>query len=261
MNTSAELQLAIQAARAAGARLAEIMRGHKEILSDAGRDIKMAADRDAEKIILDLLQAHSGYGVLAEESGEHGAAEGGCFWVVDPLDGTLNFSRGIPLCCVSIGLMEGETPRVGVVYDFNRDRLYYGVPGERSGVVEADGTEGPLAVSTLREAGRGVLMTGFPTNRDYGPEALRGTFFEIQRFKKIRMIGTAALSMALVACGCAEAYAEDEIMLWDVAAGLALIEAAGGTISVRPSSRMKWARRVRVASHADIWKEQAPADR
>ena len=254
MNWSAELSLAIQAARAGGAHLAEIMPDRQEILSDAGRDIKLAADRTAEQIILELLQNHASYPILAEESGEHGVPKEGPFWVVDPLDGTLNYSRGLPLCCVSIALLEGETPRVGVVYDFNRNRLYFGVPGERAGVFGSDGAERPLAVSAIRETSRSVLMTGFPTHRDHSAEALMNMCSEIQAFKKVRMLGTAALSLAQVACGCAEAYAEDEIMLWDVAAGLALIKAAGGYLDVRPSGRLKWARHVRAASHHDIWK-------
>lgn len=257
MEWTAELKLATEAARAAGARLAEIMRGHKEILSDAGRDIKLQADRDAERIILDLLQARSPYPALAEESGEHGAPAEGPFWVIDPLDGTLNFSRGVPMCCVSIALVAGQTPLLGVIYDFNRNELYYGVEGGPSGFVGADGVERPLAVSAVRDSRRGILATGFPTNRDYGDAALQDMFMEIKRFKKVRMLGTAALMLAYVASGRVDAYAEDEIMLWDVAAGLALVKAAGGYVDIRPSSKMKWARRVRVASHANVWEGSA----
>ena len=253
MNWSAELKLAIEAARAAGTRLQKIMRGHKEVLSEAGRDIKLQADRDAEAIILELLQEHSSHPVLAEESGEHGVPEDGPFWVVDPLDGTLNFSRGIPMCCVSIGLVEHQTPLLGVVYDFNRDELFYGGPGGQAGVLDGAGVERPLAVSAVRDSRKGILATGFPTNRDYGDEALQAMFMEIKRFKKVRMMGTAALMCAMVASGRVDAYAEDEIMLWDVAAGLALIKAAGGWIDVQPSTRLKWARRVRVASCAEVW--------
>jgi myo-inositol-1(or 4)-monophosphatase len=83
---------------------------------------------------------------------------------------------------------------------------------------------------------------------------MQGFLDEIRRFKKVRMLGTAALMLAHVACGRVDAYAEDEIMLWDVAAGVALVKAAGGYVDVRPSTAMKWGRYVRCASHERIWK-------
>lgn len=253
MEWTAELQLAKEAARAAGARLSKIMRGHKEVLSDTARDIKLQADRDAERIILDLLQEHSTHPVLAEESGEHGAPGEGPFWVVDPLDGTLNFSRGIPMCCVSIALVERQSPLLGVIYDFNHEELFFGIVGGPSGILDRDGVERPLAVSAVRDSRKGILATGFPANRDYGDAALQEMFMEIKRFKKVRMMGTAALMLAMVASGRVDAYAEDEIMLWDVAAGLALVKAAGGYVDISPSEKLKWGRRVRVASHAEVW--------
>ena len=121
-----ELNLAIEAAKAAGVRLSELALDEKEILSAKGRDIKLQADRDSEAIILKMLSEGSKYPVLAEESGEVGDVPGsgeGTFWAVDPLDGTFNFSRGVPVCGVSIALVAGTEPVVGVFYDFNRGDL------------------------------------------------------------------------------------------------------------------------------------------
>lgn len=248
MQWQAELDWAVGAARDAGAKLRKWFHEDKTVLSAEGRDIKLQADRDAEEAILAVLSA-SAHPVLAEESGEHGMVDGGApFWVVDPLDGTFNFSRGIPLCCVSIALCVGTEPVLGVIHDFNTGNLFSAVVGEGAWL---DGE--PMRVSAVEESGKGVLVTGLPTFRNFDDASMQGFLDEIRRFKKVRMLGSAALMLANVACGRADAYAEDDIMLWDVAAGAALVKAAGGYVDVRPSSSMKWARLVRCASHRSIW--------
>ena len=248
MAYEAELELAVAAAKAAGARLAEWIRRPKTILSEVGRDIKLQADRDAEAIIIDHLSP-SGHPLLAEESGEHGAADrDGPVWVVDPLDGTLNFSRGIPICCTSIALCVGVRPVAGVIYDFNRGELITGLAGAGA---RANGE--PMRVSDMVETGRAILSTGFPTAADYDDAAVFDFVRQVQRFKKLRLLGSAALMLAYVAAGRYEAYAENDIMWWDIAAGVALVEAAGGYVDVQPSPQGKWARRVRAASHPGIW--------
>lgn len=218
------------------------------ILSAEGRDIKMQADREAEAAILKHLQGGTDYPVLAEESGEHGAPSEGPFWVVDPLDGTMNFAKGLPLCCVSIALMHGERPLLGVIYDFNRDELFSGAPGEGAWL-----NGEPIRAGDLTDSRKGVLATGFPLNCSLESETLAPFILSLQSFKKVRMLGTAALMMAWLAAGRMDAYAERDVMLWDVAAGLALIEAAGGWIEISPSSRLKWARTIRAAGRRELW--------
>lgn len=249
MNWQKELDLALRAAKAAGERLREIAKGEKEILSAVGRDIKLQADRDSENIIIGMITAESAYPILAEESGEHGETASGPFWVIDPLDGTMNFSRGIPLCAVSIALVEGTEPLVGVIYDFNRDELFYAASG--SGAFWGDGRE--MRVSSVTESKQAILTTGFPIRQDLNDSALQELVRQVQRFKKTRMIGTAALALAYVACGRMDAYWEQEIMLWDVAAGLVLLKEAGGHVTMTPSAKFKWARNVRCAASPTIW--------
>jgi myo-inositol-1(or 4)-monophosphatase len=251
MEWQAELELAKQAAVAAGRRLKEIREGEPTILSDHGRDIKLQADRDAEAIILEAL-SESGHPVLAEESGEHGDFEtGATAWIVDPLDGTLNYSRGVPICCVSIGLATRQQPLAGVVYDFNRDELYSGIAGEGAWLNDI-----PMRVSGIDQPAKAILTTGFPVNRDYSEGPLKDFVSRLQRFKKVRLLGSAALSLAYVACGRADAYAEEDIMYWDVAAGLALVLGAGGVVHVRDSANLKWGKQVLVGSTGDIWREE-----
>lgn len=246
-----ELQVAAEAARAAGDLLRTLREREIDVLSAVGRDIKTQADQDAEALILGRLAA-TGHPVLAEESGEHGVIEQGPMWVVDPLDGTLNYSRGVPLCAVSIGLVVDLRPTLGVIYDFNRDELFSGVVGA-GGTATYAGVERPLRVSGRREAAQAMLTTGLPVRRDYSAESLTEFLGCMQRFKKVRMPGSAAIALGWVACGRFDAYCEDEIMLWDVAAGLALIEAAGGWVEMKPSQKHKWARHIRAGAHADLW--------
>ena len=252
MKWQKELDLAIRAARETGRRLQELAQGEIDVISSIGRDIKLKADQEAERIILGHLQRDSRWPVLAEESGEHGTPETGPFWVIDPLDGTLNFSRGLPICCISIALVEGVQPIFGVIMDFNRDELFSGVTGEGAWL---NGRE--ITVSNVTDTSQAILATGLPVGRDFSTEALAGMIDHFQRFKKTRMIGSAALSLAYVACGRVDAYTEDDIMLWDVAAGLAIILGAGGYVALEPSSHHKWAYHVHVAANQAIWHQES----
>ena len=232
------LELAKLSARRAGACLSSAYSADAGVVSEMGKDIKTEADRAAERVILEGLRP-SGLSILSEECGlELGAVSGGAagktpelfmsdasrpYWVIDPLDGTFNFTRGFPVCCVSIGLWSGKRPVLGVIYDFVSDAMYSGVVG-----MGAFCNDRRMEVSKVSDLSKAVLMTGFPSARDYSEAALADSIRSVQRFKKIRMIGSAASSLAHVAAGHADAYMEEDIWLWDVAAGLALVKAAGG---------------------------------
>ena len=248
MKWQAELDLAVRAAAEAASFLQEEFTKDKLVLSEIGRDIKLQVDRDAEARILQIL-SESEYPVLAEESGEQGdlTSDSPC-WIVDPLDGTMNYKHGLPLCCVSIALSQGNDPILGVIDDFNRNECLRGVVGEGAWMGEA-----PVRVSGTSDRSKAILATGFPTKGDFSAAALEQFVETAQRFKKVRMLGTAALMMAYVACGRVDAYAEDHIMFWDIAAGAALIRAAGGWVEMEDSERVKWGKRVRCASNPQIW--------
>lgn len=229
---NADLQLAHDCALAAGEILRLEFRRGSIVKSELGKDIKLAADIQAEEIILAKLRASSPHPILSEEAGADDAfAAAGLRWVVDPLDGTFNFSRRLPLCCVSIGLCDGERPVLGVIYDFMADVTYTGIVG-----VGAWRNGEPMRVSAVTDPARAALCTGFPAGSDFGRDSLLGFVKQAQTYKKVRLIGSAALSLALVAAGVVEAYHEDNINFWDVAAGLALVVAAGGRYSTRPGN-------------------------
>lgn len=219
-----------------------------DMISSHGRDIKLKSDQAAEKLILDRITAFDDAPILTEESGAHGAADGAdALWIIDPLDGSLNFYRGMPFACVSIARWQAGRPYIGVVYDFARDELFSSEVGQGAWL-----NGSPIHVSTIREAKDGVLMTGFPSKAAINQEALQRFAGYADTFKKIRMMGAAALMLAWVACGRVDAYAEDGIMFWDVAAGLALVEAAGGWVAWH-SGIGEWQYSVRAAAKADFF--------
>ena len=248
LDLPAALEVAAAAATEAGRLLLELRRKPVEVLSEAAHDIKLKADQLAEDCILRLLQERLPLPVLTEESGEHGAVtEKSRMWVVDPLDGTFNFSRGMPLCCSSVGLWADGEPVLGAVYNFFADELFTGIVG-RGAWLNGE----PIAVSGVRAAAKAALATGFPHHQDKSDAPLLAFVRQVQTFKKIRMLGSAALMGAHVACGWLDAYLEDDIWLWDIAAAAAICRAAGATVRVRPGKAGRWAREVVLASSPEL---------
>jgi myo-inositol-1(or 4)-monophosphatase len=218
------LTLATATARAAGAALAR--RSDRTVNFESAHDVKLQADVDSENLIRARL-ARTKLPVIGEEIGGDASLleRDELFWSVDPLDGTFNYLRGMPASCVSIGLWRGLRPVLGVVFDFGRDELYAG--GEGMSFTLNGRKQAP---KWAPDVARAVLCTGFPSGMDRGGDSVREFVGQVQRFKKIRMLGSAALALAYVASGKADVYFEDSIKLWDIAAGLALVEAAGGKV-------------------------------
>jgi myo-inositol-1(or 4)-monophosphatase len=222
-----ELKVAKSAALAAG----EILKTKKSDLNvetfSSGRDIKLEADVVAETLIKKIIQDESNIPILAEESGKSSENLGDIFWVIDPLDGTANYSRNIPICCVSIALIKNLIPVIGVIYDFNNNDLYIG-----SSEQEAMLNDKKIIVSQTLKHQDGVLVTGLPNATDYSDQAMINMVKDFQGWRKVRMIGSAAMASAYVASGKADVYKELGTYLWDVAAGAAIVNAAGGTANI-----------------------------
>ena len=132
-------------------------------------------------------------------------------WVVDPLDGTANYSRNIPLCCVSIAMLSDAKPVLGVIYDLNNDELYQG-----SINTSACLNGRAISVSKTKKTQEGVSVTGLPNDTDYSDEATMEMIKNFQNWRKVRMIGSAALASVYVASGRADLYMEDKSYLWDL---------------------------------------------
>lgn len=217
-----------EVAQAAGDRLKKI--SERRVNSDAGNDVKLQEDVESELFIREKLAA-TGVRVVGEEKGGDASllSSGELYWVVDPIDGTYNFLRGIPGVCVSIGLMSGLTPVVGAIYDFTRNELFLGGKGFP---LTVNGEK--VSPKWAKSVSQGVLMTGFPSATDYSDDNLKRFVMAAQKFKKVRMCGSAACAMAWVASGRADSYHEERLYLWDVAGGLSLMESVGAAYEVVP---------------------------
>tara|TARA_B100000768_G_scaffold43761_1_gene42538 strand:- start:1964 stop:2707 length:744 start_codon:yes stop_codon:yes gene_type:complete len=197
-----------------------------EVLLNEGRDIKLQLDTDTENLIKKTLRSKSSFSILGEETGLSGDL-GEFYWVIDPLDGTSNFLREIPISCVSIALMQNLNPILGVIYDFNHDDLYFGHQESRAFLNKRE-----ICVSNYSLKNESTLVTGIPAKQHYSDDEFKNMIDDFQNWKKIRMIGSAAMASIYVAAGKAETYKENGIFLWDIAAGAAIVNAAGGVASI-----------------------------
>jgi len=225
-NLNKWLEIAKSAALIGGAYLLENQSKDLAILHNSGRDIKLQIDMDTEILIKAKLSSQSSFSILGEETGKSSDL-GEFYWVVDPLDGTSNYLRNIPISCVSIALMQDLNPLLGVVYDFNHDDLYYGHQQSKAYLNQEE-----ISVSNLSSKLESTLVTGIPAKQNYTDKEFKNMIIDFQEWKKIRMIGSAAMASVYVASGKAETYKENGIFLWDIAAGAAIVNAAGGLTSI-----------------------------
>lgn len=201
-----------------------------EFSRDIRREVKAKADDLLNTVILDQLRS-TGLPILSEESGMlPGSINSGLRFIVDPLDGTVNFVRDLGSSAISIALWRDQIPVFGVVCRLPDLAMAWGGPD-----LGAFFDDKPISVSSISNKEHAVLCTGIPARLDISsPAAGRRMVELLQSYGKVRMLGAASLSLLQVAKGSADAYAEQEVMLWDVAAGLALVEGAGGRVAVVP---------------------------
>lgn len=227
------LLIAREAATVAGKYLANYDKDNIKINSCEGKDIKISADKESENIIIDILKRETNIAILSEEIGLIKAkVDSDLQWVVDPLDGSINYFRGIPISCVSIALCHRKEPIIGVIYDYNMDELFTGING-----IGAWLNGNKISVSETNSIGRAILFTGIPSKADLSPFALGKMVEQIREYLKLRWIGSAALSLAYIACGRGDVYMENGIYIWDVAAGLAIVAGAGGKYCISETDK------------------------
>ena len=220
MNLKNLKQLAIKAASEAGEYLLKNKTAKKEIFSEEGRDIKLEIDRSTEKLIRTSLR-ESDISILGEEYG--GKSSDGLVWVIDPIDGTANYFRGLDQCCISIALMDGNKALLGIIYNFNTNELFHAQHEQGAFLNDL-----PISVSNISEKNKASLTTGFPASESI--ESSLDFLDGLKEWKKIRMFGSAALSCAYIASGRCDAYIEKGVYLWDFAAGICLVNEAGGRV-------------------------------
>ncbi len=235
------LDAAVKAARAAGALMQKNRNEPKKANEVSQHDIKLELDVKCQHLIEGKLRRmFPDVSVLGEE-GESGDASAELRWVIDPIDGTVNFAYGIPHCCVSIALQEkvqspkskvqarhsitpdGYSTVLGVVYDPFVDELWTATQG---GKAFLNGQV--IAASKRARLDEAIVAMGFSKRTDTLTEMLPVLNRVIHRVRKIRVMGSAALAMTYVASGRNDAYLEAGVRLWDIAAGGLILECAGG---------------------------------
>ncbi len=221
-----DLELA-KAAAATGAAIVRDGFGAHRTTEQKGRlDPVTEVDRASEHAIVELLTTHRpDDGILGEEGTNRASA--GRRWIIDPLDGTVNFIHGVPHVAVSIALYDGEEALVGVVHDPMRDEVFAAAKGQG---VTCNGK--PVRVSAVTDLHRAVVVTGFPYDHDryaaaYG-RVVAGVLAEVNG---LRRLGSAALDFAWLAAGRFDGYWEYSLGPWDMAAGVLLVTEAGGMVT------------------------------
>jgi myo-inositol-1(or 4)-monophosphatase len=234
---AAALRAAVVAAQEAGAVMRKNLRSAKRIDAATQHDIKLELDVRCQRLIERRVRgAIPGTSVLGEE-GVREEARAITRWVIDPIDGTVNFAYGVPHACVSIAFQrrvpgpvadEASAPadyrtEVGVVYDPFCDELWTAVRGGRSRL-----NQRPIRVSQRARMAETIVSIGFAKHA-WSLRLMLPVFERlVPRVRKVRIMGSAALALTYVACGRMDAYVEPGVRLWDIAAGGLILECAGG---------------------------------
>ena len=228
------LDVATEAAMAGGAVLQKYW-GNLSSIQEKGRsgDLVTEADRASEVEVLAVLKRHfPDHAILAEESGQLGQLDSPLLWAVDPLDGTTNYAHQYPLCAVSIGLLVAGVPTVGVVYNPILQDLYRAAKG-----LGATHNRQPIQISATTKLSDSLLVTGFAYDRRETIDNNYAEFCHLTHLTQgVRRGGSAAIDLAHVASGRLDGYWERGLSPWDLAAGVVLVEEAGGQISAYDGS-------------------------
>lgn len=223
------IDIAEIAARQAGKIITESLGKVKEIsFKTLQSNLVTEVDKKSEEIIIDiLLSEYPDFDILAEESGASSTKNSEYMWVIDPLDGTTNFTHSLPIFSISIGLLKGNEILAGVVYDPSRDHMF-----------KAETTKGAflnnkrLHISKNKDIKKSLLVTGFPYNVEQNPDHCFERFIMMtMESRAVRRLGSAALDFAYVAAGIFDGFWEVKLNPWDIAAGLLLVREAGGKVT------------------------------
>ncbi|MGO9641029.1 MAG: inositol monophosphatase family protein [Candidatus Acidiferrales bacterium] len=223
MSTNTYLELAVEAAREAGAILLTEFDRPRQIRYKGVVDLVTQADQKSEQAIVARLRTHfPKHAIVAEEGG--GQETDSAFrWYVDPLDGTTNFAHSYPCFAVSIGLEEAGEMIVGVVYNPVSQEMFTAARGEGAFL-----NQKPIHVSKIDRLATSLVCTGFPPGQRSQERNIRFYWDFTLRSHGVRRDGSAALDLAAVACGRFEAFWEFGLRSWDTAAGILLVREAGG---------------------------------
>ncbi len=197
---------------------------HKDGVNNLVTEVDRLAEQKITEVILGAFPSHS---IIGEEYGEH-KQESDYQWVIDPIDGTVNFAHGIPLCCVSIGVLYKGNVVIGAVYNPMMNELFFAEKGKGATL-----NGKPIRVSAKSDFKTAFLVTGFPYKWPENTLEHPVKVFErmVLQGLPIRRLGSAAIDLCWVACGRFDGFWEYNLSAWDVAAGYLIVLEAGGTIT------------------------------
>lgn len=218
---------AVEAAKKAGALLKDNLGRAIKIEFKGEVNIVTEMDRRSEALIMDAIKkAFPDHGILTEESAEQRSSTG-YRWIIDPLDGTTNYSHGFPFFCVSIAFEENGVVKLGAVYDPMLDELFLAEDGKGATV-----NGKPIRVSKIEKLDKSLLATGFPYDLRYSKDNNLDYFTDFTlKAQAIRRAGSAALDLCYVACGRFDGFWEMKLYPWDTAAASLIVKEAGGALS------------------------------
>ncbi len=219
----------LEATHKAGAVISEYFQGTFNIESkESGiNNLVTEVDKLSEKVIIETIRSYyPEHSIISEEIGEL-MKDSAYSWIIDPIDGTVNFAHGIPICCVSIAVKHGEDLILGAVYNPMMNELFFAEKGKGAFL-----NDKPIHVSKKDDFNKACLVTGFPYK---WPKTKEHPIKVFERFimagLPVRRLGSAAIDLCWVACGRFDGFWEYNLSSWDVAAGYLIITEAGGTVT------------------------------
>ena len=229
MTPPTPISSAIRAARAAGSLIRSNFGRPLDVTQMFAHDIKLDLDVQSQELITRSLLADFPDHAIYGEEGIGGCEGSDWEWIIDPIDGTVNFFYSIPHFCISIALRHKGEIVLGVILDPIRDELW---EVERGGIPLLNGS--PIRVSARQSLSEAIVSVGMSKSADLSIQATAVLEKYVRRARKCRLMGSAALDLAYVASGRLDAYIESSVSLWDVAAGKLLVESAGGRVDLTP---------------------------
>ncbi len=223
-----------------------------QVSSKAPGDFVTSADKRTEKILIEELQkAHPNYGIISEELGSINKSNQNNRWIIDPIDGTLNFLNGIPQFAISVGYEEDNEIKCGVIFNPITNEMFLAEKGNGAYL-----NNSRIRVSNQKKLENSLLVTGGPKVSSKIKEKIFSEYINISKsVTNVRKFGSAALDMAYVATGRFDGYWQREINYWDIAAGIIIIKEAGGFVNFFEEDKNNPLKKNIIASNSNIHEE------
>ncbi len=223
-----------------------------QVSSKAPGDFVSSADKRTEKIIVEeLLKAHPEYGIITEESGIINKSNVNNRWIIDPIDGTMNFLNGIPQFAISIGYEENNEIKCGIIFNPVMNEMFLAEKGNGAYL-----NNSRIRVSNKKKVKDALIVTGGPKQVSKIKEKIFREYINVSnQVSNVRKFGSAALDIAYVACGRFDGYWQRELNYWDIAAGLIILKEAGGFVDFFEEERNYPLKKNILASNSHIHDE------